>query len=682
MIELGNFNESKDDDNVNGSSGKAEKVQVEKPEVQESYVHFVKSQIDEIGNHNAVMLLGDKLYNSLRSTIGLRYIILFGMTVSLTFFSLLCYFTYQNFMNAYIKNKFIALDTTAGNCSYVEKSNTQTVKLDSNGYWEGQSKFILSESLYAFYFNNFKVSHDGWVEYVQSLEQDLSSLNGIMENNDLAANLLFWTSWYYFYDSNNYTQALYPDCAPKYVMYCDETSGTVSNLQHDCPLSYSSNSYDLGTGLIGTHFTYEDFKAEIKCNTTINPDVLGFGGTSSTLSLVMDVTTILTALAVAYNINGEETYTYFDTIDAPIGPTLYNGYTYTAYRRFDAFYPEMVPMWCIERSEDDEKHCVVKLASSYGIPFFHHRGNNITYPEKCNCSSPNYLREYCDQFSLLTGMFTWDISTNPIATTGYDEDFQYLIPVIEYLFEEGRIVRNASEASYDAAWVGYYGQIYPNAQFTDATYRNEIYSFSNSTSFGPASLIIYYVGSPSDATVSAAKYQLYNGSCSNSLHLGADYFVSLEDNTFATLVESYYQCTATWFTAINNAIGIATGTANNFSANGLLFIAYSVLLARYIAGKVCGVKQAPAPVAEDEDDEFDETVIGQVRRTRELKLQNMKLREEVNLLTDLLHKLQHQLQTMDEQQKAKGDKLRKEMKKLKAANCRSPISLEDFAAFQ
>ena len=219
-----------------------------------------------------------------------------------------------------------------------------------------------------------------------------------------------------------------------------------------------------------------------------------------------------------------------------------------------------------------------------------------------------------------------------------------------------------------------------NAQFTDSTYRNEIYSFSNSTSFGTASLITYYVGSPSDATVSAAKYQLYNGSCSNSLHLGADYFKSLEENTFATLVESYYQCTATWFTAINNAIGIATGTANNFSANFFLIVAYSVLLARYIMGKICCEKQAP--VAEDDDDEFDETVIGQVRRTRELKRQNIKLREDVNLLNDLLPKLQHQLQTMEEQQKVKGDKLMKEMKKLKAANCRSPISLEDFAAFQ
>ena len=75
-------------------------------------------------------------------------------------------------------------------------------------------------------------------------------------------------------------------------------------------------------------------------------------------------------------------------------------------------------------------------------------------------------------------------------------------------------------------------------------------------------------------------------------------------------------------------------------------------------------------------------MIGQVRRTRELKRQNIKLREDVNLLNDLLPKLQHQLQTMEEQQKVKGDKLMKEMKKLKAANCRSPISLEDFAAFQ
>jgi hypothetical protein len=325
-------------------------------------------------------------------------------------------------------------------------------------------------------------------------------------------------------------------------------------------------------------------------------------------------------------------------------------------------------MWCIERSEDDEKHCVVKVGNSYGIPFFHQRGNNLTFPERCNCSSTNYVREYCDQFSLLCGMFTWDISINLTATAGYDADFKYLIPVIEYLFEEGRNVRNTSEASYDAAWVGYYGQELSNAQFTDSTYRNEIYSFSNSTSFGTASLITYYVGSPSDATVSAAKYQLYNGSCSNSLHLGADYFKSLEENTFATLVESYYQCTATWFTAINNAIGIATGTANNFSANGLLFLAYSILLARYIMGKICGEKQAPAPVAEDDDDEFDETVIGQVRRTRELKRQNIELREEVNLLNDLYHKLQHQLQVIEEQQKVNDDKFRKEMKKkVKAA---------------
>jgi hypothetical protein len=142
MIELGR---------VNGTDETPEKVEVEnKPEEEESYTHFIKSQVDEIGNHNAVQLLGDKLYNSLRAIVGLKYIILFGVTVSITFLSLLFYFTYQNFMNAYIKNKFIALTPNAGNCSYVEKSNTQAVKLDSNGYWEGQSKFILSESLYQF----------------------------------------------------------------------------------------------------------------------------------------------------------------------------------------------------------------------------------------------------------------------------------------------------------------------------------------------------------------------------------------------------------------------------------------------------------------------------------------------------------------------------------------------------
>jgi hypothetical protein len=57
-----------------------------------------------------------------------------------------------------------------------------------------------------------------------------------------------------------------------------------------------------------------------------------------------------------------------------------------------------------------------------------------------------------------------------------------------------------------------------------------------------------------------------------------------------------------------------------------------------------------------------------VRRTRELKRQNIELREEVNLLNDLYHKLQHQLQVIEEQQKVNDDKFRKEMKKkVKAA---------------
>ncbi len=666
MIELGRVNAA-DDSQEKVDAGSHKKTEEE----EESYAHFIKSQVDEIGNHNAVELLGDKLYSSLRSVIGLRYIILFGVTVSLSFLLLFLYFTYQNFVNAFIKNKFIALNTDAGNCTYVQKSNTQSIKLDSEGHWEGQSDFILSKSLYQFYFNNFKVSHDDWALYVQSVATDLRNLTDIMEQNDLSVNLLYWSSWYYFYESNNYTQALYPDCAPKYIMYCDETSGTVSNIDHDCPVTYSSNTYDLSTGLIGTYFNFDDFEAEVKCKNTLNIYDLGFSGTSSTISLTMDATTIMTALAVAYNINGDETYGYFDTIDAPIGPTLYHSYTYTAYRRFDAFYPEMVPMWCIERAEDYQKHCVVKLGSSYGIPFFHQRGNNLTFPERCNCSSATYVREYCDQFSLLFGMFTWNISANTAITSGYDDDFKYLIPVIEYLFEEGRTVKNASEASYTAAWVSYYGQQVSNPLFTDQTYRNEIYAFSNSTSFGPASLITYYVGSPTDATVSAAKYQLYNGSCSNSLYFDSDYYTSLEENVFATLVESYYQCTATWFTALNNAIGIATGTANNFSGNGLLLIAYTILLARYILGKLYGSAKTPAKVVED-DDEMDETVIGQVRRTRELKLQNIALREDMDALTNLCRELQHKLQVMEVQQRESDERMKKEIqKKLKAKNRQS-----------
>ena len=55
----------------------------------------------------------------------------------------------------------------------------------------------------------------------------------------------------------------------------------------------------------------------------------------------------------------------------------------------DSSYPSMDPLYCLgpKGSNATDWNCLVKMGTSYAIPFFAHSGPNKQYPQRCDCST-------------------------------------------------------------------------------------------------------------------------------------------------------------------------------------------------------------------------------------------------------------------------------------------------------
>ena len=66
---------------------------------------------------------------------------------------------------------------------------------------------------------------------------------------------------------------------------------------------------------------------------------------------------------------------------------------------------------------------------TYGAPFFHHAGADLTQPVRCNCSTPAGKSPLCDNFDFLVGLLVYD--NNTTFQTQYPAAFQPFIPMME-----------------------------------------------------------------------------------------------------------------------------------------------------------------------------------------------------------------------------------------------------------
>jgi len=119
--------------------------------------------------------------------------------------------------------------------------------------------------------------------------------------------------------------------------------------------------------------------------------------------------------------------------------------------------------------------------------------------------------------------------------------------------------RDFNYASYNATWGAAtiaYGRKSPNT--TTSSYIKNSFNFCN-IKITTCSIAVFHSTDQSSQLISQYKYQLTNGSCSDSFTIPNSDYQKLVQSPPVQLTENYYECYSDSFTAFINALGIASG---------------------------------------------------------------------------------------------------------------------------
>ena len=511
--------------------------------------------------------LDDMAYIQGRSTLSRNAVGIYGISKRLVLLIAFTYLFISNYIGMTKTQTFVALTETAGNCQEIAKPWTvPALYADRNGYWSGQDNFLANEACYSFSLFNFLATNKEYEVWLKTIDIAIKKLGNLAKTQDLGTNLLYWSSWSFSSPTSSATgpvdQTVILAGNPKYIMNNEGIQGTIANMNSDCDFSASSQSYDVSTGTISSVFdmSSDGVGSFPKCQGIINAKELGWNPTvtGNTFSISIDTIALFTALAVAEQVNGPTTLDKYVTFTEVSKAVWKDGVEYSIVDKYDPGYPGMAPVTCVgpTGSTAENWNCLLRIGSSYGIPFLTHRGANTTFPVPCECSSNGDL-DACDDFNLLLGLIVFDHESQPSLIAGYPKAFQPIIPFLEVFYIPPLFpAKLANRLSFYPAFAAMFGQ--NNTKMQSATWRSDAYSYT-STNFGTGSIIVINSFSEIQSGVTADNLQLTDGACADQM--STDKFSNFYSNKWGPLVENYYQCTMLFSDAVLNASGIASGTA-------------------------------------------------------------------------------------------------------------------------
>jgi len=218
-----------------------------------------------------------------------------------------------------------------------------TILADINGYWQGEVGFAYSNASYHFSLHNFANSMSGYQSYMTQVSAAAEALGTEMQNNDLAANLIYWSSWVntvtLFDDAtgtySDQTMSLNAD--PASIMNFLSVLGTISNVNYDCNIATSSTSFNPSLAQLSMVFDIPTMMADHTCSSILNPAQLGYSSivTGNTFTINLDVRTLFTAMTVTLEVNGPNTLNGLTRLITVAQGTFY-GVVYEAVDVFDS----------------------------------------------------------------------------------------------------------------------------------------------------------------------------------------------------------------------------------------------------------------------------------------------------------------------------------------------------------
>ena len=228
------------------------------------------------------------------------YMYVVGSLLEFGTLALFVYLAYTGFISG--KNqKFMSLESSAGDCTTVQTPMTGEYLIDRKGLWETSPHFSYTEAMYKFVFTDFIGDRN---QFTQMLNDSFTQLQfyGHLHaaNNDLAYNLVLWA----FFNS----RVLSPNGVEQKLVLTGQTSiifnreylyGLLSNQNGNCQ-TLSVTTFDPATYILGLQYDHDTFMTDPTCNTTVSPQYLGYSPTidNGRFHMAVDVRTFMLALSI------------------------------------------------------------------------------------------------------------------------------------------------------------------------------------------------------------------------------------------------------------------------------------------------------------------------------------------------------------------------------------------------
>lgn len=463
----------------------------------------------------------------------------FGTVAYMAMIAIFIYFVDTSYRSS-VKQAFIALDPSSGDCSPVPISITQTFLADNTGDWIGTPDFDFSDGLYSISLSNFQGSYAQYAQMMETFRSSLQEIGQRALQHSVAYNLLMWSSYIRYYSteyplSTNLTsvglgqlQYIQMTGNPSVIFGTNQHQGVFSSQYGICDL-LGYTSYDLANSAIITELNYSVFIQHRECTEVVLPQMLGYSSAidNNVFTVGIDVRSFATAMSVNWGILA------LDDLGSASSEVLYvhyNNYTFQARQYFDLRYELMSPILCMRnltmlppQLNVLRQLCFYIASETVAVPVYSHFGASEVLPEYCDCDTYGHSAA-CQQFNLLSSLVFFPssakVSSASIKSTIVDELLFSLIMVSKY-----DSYHDFNKAAFNASWSAAAQAYNKRAPETRTNkWQASAFAFCAISHTQSCSMVTFNSYSPVNQLVSPFKYQLVNGSCRDSFTIDDEYW--------------------------------------------------------------------------------------------------------------------------------------------------------------
>jgi len=483
------------------------------------------------------------------------------------------YFVYINYQ-ANANQAYISLSQDSG-CDSVPIAINGNYLADRNGNWVGTPDFAESQAVYSFGFSNFEVNTvDQYTRMMSTFYSSLQTIGRFGVDNTIAENLILWMVYkrYYSLQDPASTQFSAIGYGQLQTLTLTGTPSNVFNLpyvlsrlasRHGVCTATSVASQDLANHrLVNSYANVTQLVANSACHTAVNPAAFGYHTQTEDSLYTIQLDTMSFATAMGVNLG------YLDIANLrPVQSVLVNftvnDTSYTLGEYFNADYANMNSI-CMQnvtavsaapsyRYALPTALCFIDIGTTLTLPVFNHYGGSTSSPNYCSCSNGEGRSEACQSFDLLAGLVFFPAAKSPRHTRAllhrhHPPSPTNITNLLEY-FGLFNLVQTAGRySSYKQCNAAVYTvNSNTNTNTNNANDLSDAFAFcatssTSSSSTKECSLAMFHVSDFTPRTVSEYKFQLFNGSCSDSFTIPSATFVQLVSNPPVQFTQLYFEC--------------------------------------------------------------------------------------------------------------------------------------------